>query len=576
MKNSLLGLLCVVFCLNNTYAQTGETMYAGNGEVQGIPYSMLIDIFKEFDEKSDKVLMEEAGETDTDYPLHVVYYSGDGRFDAKKWHEQNKVVILINNGIHPGEPDGMNASVLLLDDILTGKVTVPDNIVLAFIPVFNVGGLINSRDHSRANQNGPTHTGFRGNAQNLDLNRDFIKMDARETRSLAKLMHKLDPDILIDNHVSNGADYQYVMTLLSTQHNKLGGPMGKYLNEKFEPNIYTEMKKHSFELVPYVNVWGTTPDKGWTAYSETPRYLSGFAAMFNTYAFVAETHMLKPFEDRIKSTYELMRSIMDVASTKAAEIKDSRKQQKQWIKNSAELSIAWDVDTTKSTIIEFKGYDGQMITSEVSGMPRLFYNKQKPYTKKVPLRNTYMTTQSVEVPKAYVVLQGWHDVIDRLKLNGVEMRKLEHDSTITASIYYITDYKTVDAPYECHYLHSNIKVRKESKSITVRKGDYIVPANQAAKRYIVETLEPTAPDGFFAWGFYDAILQQKEYFSAYVFEDMAAEMLTDNPELQKEFEQKKKDDPEFAKSSRAQLHFMYLHSPYYEPEHMRFPVYRLE
>lgn len=522
------------------------------------------------------IQIQTAGPTDNDDSLMVVYYSVDGSFDAARWKKQGKLIVFINNGIHPGEPDGIIASMQLLWDITEQKITVPAHVVLAVIPVFNIGGAKKLRRYTRANQNGPETTGFRANAQNLDLNRDFIKMDARETRSMVRLFHMLDPDVLVDNHVSNGADYQHVMTLLSTQCNKLGGPMGDYLNKTFEPALYKDMKERGFDLVPYVNVWGSSPDNGWDAFMETPRFFSGYAAMFHTYAFVAETHMLKPFPVRVKSTYELMLGIIQHTSENASTIRKTRQQQKQWLANSAELDIDWAVDTTSPAVIELKGYEAGYKTSDISGQPRLYYDRNKPFINKVPFYNTCTTRQQVAVPQAYIIPQGWNKVISRLKANGVKMRKLQADTSLDLTVYYITDYKTTPHPYEGHYLHSGVQVEQYKKQVQLKKGDYYIPAQQDAKRYLVETLEPTAPDAFFAWGFFDAVLQQKEYYSDYAFEDLAAEMLAKDNQLKDKLEQRKAADSVFAKDGKAQLHFVFQNSPYHEPEHMRYPVYRLE
>ncbi len=573
-----LFLACLVLLPALVQAQNVVIPFEQTRGTRTPPYQLVMDVYNRIAAQTVKIKIEEVGPTDTDYPLQVVYYSGNGNFEVEDWKADGKVLVLINNGIHPGEPDGIDASMMLLNDIVNGKVTVSDNVVLAIIPVFNIGGHLNMRRNTRANQNGPLVTGFRGNAQNLDLNRDFIKMDARETQSLVKLFHKLDPDILIDNHVSNGADYQHVMTLLSTQHNKLGGPMGDYLNKKLEPIIYNEMKDQKYDLVPYVNVWGKgqTPDKGWVAFLETPRFLSGFAAIFHTYAFVAETHMLKPYQERVKATYALMESIIKIAGEKNNDIRATRKQQKDWVAHTSELAISWEADTTTFTEIDFKGYKGETKPSDISGQSRLYYDRDKPFNKKVPFYNTYKPDQVKKLPEAYIVSQGWYDVVERLQMNGVEMRRMTADSNVELTVYYIADYNTTNAPYEGHYLHSNVKVRRERQTITIRKGDYYIPVQQKQKRYIVETLEPTAPDAFFAWGFYDAILQQKEYFSSYVFEDLAVEILERDPELKKQLEARKNADTDFAKDGSAQLHFIYTHSDYYEPEHMRYPVYRLE
>lgn len=520
------------------------------------------------------VRIQAAGPTDTDEPLLVTYYSADSNFNINKWKADEKLIILINNGIHPGEPDGIVASMQLLWDITHGKITIPDYIVLAIVPVFNISGAERQRPFSRANQNGPELTGFRGNAQNLDLNRDFIKMDARETRSMAKLFRLLDPDILIDNHVSNGADYQHIMTLLSTQHNKLGGPMGKYLNTIFEPLIYEKMKGKGYDLVPYVNVWGSIPDSGWQAYIETPRYLSGYAAMFNTYAFVAETHMLKPYRDRIKSTYALMQSIIEFAEENAPLIMETKAQQQKWIAESEMLPIAWTVDTTVADTITFKGFAAGYKKSDVTGMQRLYYDRSSPYTKQVPFYGNTVVTQKVNVPTAYIIPKGWNKVVTRLKQSGVRVDELKSDTTMSLGVYHITGNNTASQPYEGHYLHKDITVEKTQQDIQLHKGDHIVTTMQPAKRYIVEVLEPEAPDAFLAWGFFDAVFQQKEYFSPYVFEDVAAQLLKDDSILNTEFKQYKAANP--AASSWEQLLYIYQHSPYYEAEHMRYPVYRLE
>jgi hypothetical protein len=185
-------------------------------------------------------------------------------------------------------------------------------------------------------------------------------------------------------------------------------------------------------------------------------------------------------------------------------------------------------------------------------------------------------TKATITPNAYVIPQGWHRAIERLKMNDVKMQRLNNDSSLNVTVYRITSYETTPKPYEGHYLHSKVQFNKGKEKIHLLKGDYIIPVQQTAKRYLMETLEPDAPDAFFAWGFFDAILQQKEYFSDYVFEDLAADLLQQQPELRKQLEEKKKTDKAFAKDGEAQLDFVYRHSAYMEPEYMRYPVFRIE
>lgn len=559
-----------------SHSQQLITPFERSGGKQSATYEELISFYSLLDSRYETVYMEEAGLTDVIYPLHVVYFSNDRTFDVDRWKALDKLVILINNGIHPGEPDGIDASMMLLRDAAEGKIKIPDNVVLAVVPVFNIGGMLNRNSHSRANQNGPEAYGFRGSAQNLDLNRDFIKMDAMETRSLVRLMHRLDPDLFIDNHVSNGADYQHVMTLLATQYNKLGAIMGRYLNDTLVPQLYSDMKKKGYDLVPYVNHFGHTPEKGWTAFYEGPRFASGYAALFQIYGFVPETHMLKPFDQRVRATYELMRTFIKTGAVHVSGIRESRKRERALIAAADALPLAWKSDTTRKTMVAFKGFEAAYKASGVSGQPRLYYDRSKPFTRNVSYYDYYQPVQQVQLPRYYVIQQGWNRAIDILRVNGIELQQLSRDTTLLLGMYYIDKYETVSQPYEGHYLHKNVTVKKVMRTIKLMKGDYLIATSQPGRRYLAEVLEPTASDALFAWGFFDAVLQQKEYYSDYVFEDEAAALLQSNRQLGDELNKLRAADSAFAADGAAQLDFVYRHSDYYEPVHMRYPVFRIE
>jgi hypothetical protein len=552
------------------------TRFERSGGTETATYQETMDFYKTLDSKYAAIAIEEAGPSDTRFPLHVVYYCNDAKFDLSRRKRNEKLIIMINNGIHPGEPDGIEACKMLLRDAASGKIDVPGNIVLAVIPVFNIGGALNRGSFSRANQLGPKEYGFRGSAQNLDLNRDFIKLDAKETRTLVEVFHSLDPEIFIDNHVSNGADYQHIITLLATQHNKLGGRTGGYMHNTFGPLLYKEMKDAGYDMIPYVNHFGNTPERGWTEFYDYPRFSSGLAAMFQTMAFVPETHMLKPFDQRVEATYALMLGFIKLASEHAAEIKAARLADRQKLRQQTVFPLDWKVDESKFEEVMFKGYEAAYKKSKVSGLQRLYYDRSKPYTRKVKYHNEFMPLSKVTAPKAYIIPQGWGDVISRLKSNGVKMQRLERDEVRNLAVYRIDKYETLPGPYEKHYYHKNVKVTKHRQDIQLQEGDYIIDTDQPAKRYLVEVLEPTAPDAFFAWNFFDGILQQKEYFSDYIFEDEAAEILARNPKLRAALKAKQKADTAFAHNAQAQLDFVYRHSLYYEPTHLRYPVYRLE
>ena len=573
MRNVFLLLLSVITV--STFAQNIATKFEQSGGKESPTYQEIINWWQKLDDKSGKVRMLTMGMTDAGYPLHLVVVSNNGDYNFDNIHKNNKRIILINNGIHPGEPDGIDASMLLVRDIVINKIKIPDNIVLAIIPVYNIGGCLNRSVNYRIDQNGPVEKGFRGNSQNLDLNRDFIKCDSKEARSFTEIFHLVDPDVFVDNHVSDGADYQHVMTLICTQHNKLGGVMGEFMNKNFEPGLYASMKEKGYDLIPYVNAFGDSPENGWPEFFEGPRYGSGYAALWNTFSFVAETHMLKPYEQRVKATYELMKSFIDFTVKNNDIIKQLRDKAKEATKSQMEFPISWSLDKSQSSKRIYKGYESGRKPSEVSGLPRLFYDRNKPYEKEIPFYNFYNPKTIIQKPKAYLIPQGWWKVIELLKLNKVEMTQLKKDTVIEVGVYYIDDYKTSARQYEMRHPNSEVKIRSGLQKMKFSKGDYYIMMNQSANRFLIETLEPQAEDSYFTWNFFDAILGQKEGFSGYSFEDIAAGYLKTNPELKNKLEQKRLTDTTFAKSGNAQLNFVFQNSPYFEPVNMRYPVYRV-
>nr|WP_294904765.1 M14 family metallopeptidase [uncultured Lacibacter sp.] len=575
MRKMFVLLLCS-FATYTATAQLPVTRYETSKGKESVTYYEAIDAWKQIDKASPLVSMMTMGPTDANEPLHLVLVSTDQTFKAEQWQQKNKVVILINNGIHPGEPDGIDASISLVKDIITKKRSLPLNVVLAIIPVYNIGGSLNRSAFYRVSQDGPVEKGFRGNSQNFDLNRDFIKNDSKEARSFSQIFHLVQPDIFIDNHVSNGADYQHVMTLLTSQHNKLGGRLGEYLNQTFEPAIYKSMKAKGYDLLPYVNNFGDSPESGWSAYWDGPRYSSGYASLWNVFAFVPETHMLKPYPQRVEATYQLMVSMMEFAASNQTTIKQLRAQQQKEQLTQQQFPVGFTLDRSRFSEILYKGYEAGRKPSNISGQPRLYYDRNKPFEKMIRFYNFFTPKTMIEKPTAYVIPQGWWKVIDLLQANKVQMRQLKKDTTIEVEVYRIEDYKSNSRPYEGHHLNSDVKTSKTVQQMKFRKGDWLIPMNQKANRFLMEVLEPTGDDSYFAWNFFDGILGQKEGYSSYVFEETAEEFLKQHPAVKQKLEERRASDTAFAKSGSAQLNFVYQHSPYYEPMHLRYPVYRIK
>lgn len=508
---------------------------------------------------------------------------GDVGIEAGPKAEATPLVkVLINNNIHPGEPEGTDASMILLRDMLFfGQYwqQVLPYLQLHVVCQYNVDGTLNRNATSRANQNGPVEYGFRGNAQNLDLNRDFIKLDSRNARSLVGLMAMEQYDLFIDNHTSNGADYQYVLTYFHTRPEKLQPGLTDVLMP-FEKSLKERLTANQWPTAPYVETMKTIPDSGLFAFYESGRYATGFAALHHTLGYTVETHMLKPFSQRMLGTLAFMEQFLIAATQPSLRSEFSAVRRKyvdfapkpigQW------MPIQFQLDQTKCTEIDFLGFESGYRPSEISGADRLVYDRSRPWSKKVKYYDRYRSTDSVIVPTAYVVPFAYGDVIQKLKLNKVICKPIPFDTVVSLRVSYITEFKTVNHPYEKHYLHHSIKTRDTVLAVQLRAGDVVVPITSVNAKFVVSVLEPRSADSYFAWNAFDGILMQKEGYSDYVFEDLAADWLKNHPEKRAEFLRKKANDSEFAKDSWGQLNWVYKQSAHYEKTHNLYPVYRID
>ena len=580
MKYSIAFFLSFLLCIScNSEKEINELdldiRYDSSQGTETSTYEEVITFYETLAEGFTSVALYEVGTTDSGKPLHLITFNPDRSFESEFYGDEKKNILLVNNGIHPGESDGIDASMLLMRDLAQGKIPAPKNTIVAVIPVYNIGGALNRNSGTRTNQNGPKEYGFRGNARNYDLNRDFIKADTKNARGFAKIFHIVNPDLFIDTHVSNGADYQYTLTHLFTQHNKLGGALGEYLNNSFMPQLVDSLQNKKWDITPYVNVYNRTPEYGFSQFFDPPRYSTGYAALFNTLGMMVETHMLKPYKSRVEGTYELMKSFIAIADRDAEVIRELRKSSWNSFKVGEQYPLTWKVDSSQTTTLSFKGYEAEMIPSKITGADRLKYNRDKPFSKEITYYNYYTPTTSVDIPKQYIIPKGYWNVIEQLDNNDIVMKRVKEDTTLMAEVYTISNYETRRRPYEGHYQHYNTEVDISIEEVTVRKGDLMVDTEQPGLRYLMETLEPTAPDSFFNWNYFDTILQRKEGFSPYVWEDKAFEFLEANPEIKKEFEAKKESDADFANNWYAQLDWIHKKSPNYEKSHLRYPIVRV-
>jgi hypothetical protein len=552
-----------------------ELRYAEN---ETVTWEEAINMYRWLDSAYREARLLEAGWTDAGKPLHLFIISREGFFTPEAVRASGKTVLFINNGIHPGEPCGVDASLKFAADLLSGRdpyARFLENTVVVIVPIFNVGGALNRGKYNRANQNGPVEQGFRGNARNLDLNRDFIKLDSRNTRSLTAILREWEPEILVDTHTSDGADYPYVITLINSQEQRHEPAQAEFLEKTVKPFLFRAMKATPYEMCPYVWSFKQTPDDGIVGFMDYPRYTSGYASLYNTLAFTSETHMFKPFEDRVLSTWYLLREMLRFSSTHQAEILAAKSLAMEEKMARNEFTLQWELDSTRFDMIPFRGYTAKTKPSNVTGYDRLYYDRNDPWEKEIPYYRYFKPVVTARVPGCYVLPAAWGEVVERLQLNHVKMEPLARDTTMELEVSYIDQYETDSRPYNGHYMHHGVTTHDTVQQVQLLAGDFMIPLRQEAIEYLVQTLEPQGYDSFFSWNFFDDILFRNEYFSPYIFEETAEKLLSSDPQLKLEFEQKRNNDPRFAANPYQQLRFIYEHSPWSEATCMRYPVYRL-
>ena len=520
----------------------------------------------------------EIGKSDAGRPIHAGIVTADGVFDRKQLQSEGRPVFFNNNGIHPGEPEGIDGCMALVRDfcLQPERLAALGRTVFLFIPVYNVDGCVNRQNTSRVNQDGPEMFGFRGNSLHLDLNRDFIKCDSLNAQAFNRFFSAWSPDVMVDTHTSNGADYQYTMTLIQTQADKLGNGLGVFLRETMLPAIYTQMNERGWPTCPYVNPVQDIPDHGIEDFLETPRFSTGYAALHHTIGFMPETHMLKPFADRYASMRALVETVLDFTIANAAQIQTLRAQARQAAASSTHTAVSWKVDRNHASSFLFKGYQAVYRPSVIGHYTRLAYDRSQPWEKPIPYFNHFVSDVTVTRPKAYLVPQAWRAVIERLQWNGVQMQRVEKAQMLEAQTYQIESVQSRPNAYEGHLFHDQLTLVSRQQTVQAVPGDYLIDLNQPQARYVMETLEPQAHDSFFRWGFFNSVLEKKEAYSDYVFEDTAAEILRDEPATLALFDAWKQDHPELLNNQEAVLDFIFTHCERYrEPEWCCYPVLRI-
>lgn len=517
----------------------------------------------------------QIGVSDGGTPIHAGLVTSDGVLEREQLRAQGRPVFFNNNGIHTGEPEGIDACMALVRDFCTQpeRRAALERTAFLFIAVYNVDGCLNRRNTWRVDQVGPEYCGSRDNGRQLDLNRDFVKCDSLSAQIFNRFFTDWDPDVMVDTHTSNGADYTYTMTLIPTQTDKLGGGLGEFMRNTMLDAIDADMDRRGWPTCPFMLRLRDLPEQGIRHLLDVPRFSTGYAALHHTIGFMPETHMLKSYADRYVSMLALIESVLAFTVEHAPEIQKLRRQSREEDARRRHWPVHWEIDFERPRMIPFKGYKAVYTASTLGNYTRMRYDRTQPWTGELAYFDRCVADVEVQTPRAYLIPAAWREVLDRLRWNRVNVVPLEQDQTLEVRAWYVTALKTRATSFEGHMFHDEVSMTPRVESYKARAGDCLVPLDQERARYVIETLEPQGHDSFFRWGFFNSILDKREIYSDYVFEDLAIEALNEEPNLRARFEQWKRQNPELLSQQRAVLDFIFQNAERFrEPGWRRYPV----
>ncbi len=521
------------------------------------------------------------GTTPEGQPMKVLAISRTGALDAQAAKAKNIPVVLVQGGIHAGEIDGKDAGFWLLRRMLEQadpSVGSLDKLVWLFVPVFNVDGHERFGPWNRPNQRGPKQMGWRTTAQDINLNRDYIKADAPEMQAMLKLVDQWDPLMEVDLHVTDGAKFEQGGSFTGEPVVAGDTELAK-VGRKFRQNVIDDMNKHGDLMLPFYPsfVEYDNPQSGFEDVVFPPRYSNGYFPMRNRFGWLLETHSWKDYKTRVRYTYDCLASVLQQVARNGAKWRqleldaDARAAQLA----GQPVDLAWKA-SDKSHTIDFKGYAYTRTPSDISGAPMTAYDENKPQKWKVPLRDDLQPSLTVTAPQGgYIVPAAWAaQVAAKLDLQGIAYTRIGAKASAAIEQFRVEDFSFSPQSFEGHQQLAKIGGDWKSASADIPAGSLFVPIAQAKARLVMSILEPQAPDSLLQWGVFNNVFERKEYMEAYVAEQVARDMLAKDPQLKAQFEQRLEDDPEFAANPRARLDFFARRNSDWDTRYALYPVYR--
>ncbi|MGE7138440.1 M14 family metallopeptidase [Luteibacter sp. NPDC031894] len=536
------------------------------------------------DAAPDTIRVESFGTSPEGRPMTVVIAARDGDLTPERARAAGKPVVLLQAGIHPGEIEGKDAGLMLLRDFAaTGRLPhLLDHAVLVYIPVYSVDGHENFGPYFRINQNGPEKMGFRGQSQYLNLNRDYVKADAPETRAWLKLWNTWRPDLLIDIHTTDGADYQPDLTWYAEDPHKLPPSIATWQAHAFAGDAIPRYEGYGHLASSYLEFRdGRDITKGIENFGSGPRFSTGYAAIRNRAGLLVETHMLKPYEVRVRGTYDVVRSVLQTVNTDPAALLKASREADAWAASqSARQDATLPVTFKENPVakpLTLQGYAFTQTKSDISGDLWVRYDRSKKKTYTLQSWNDLLPDVVAPLPAAWAIPPQWTVVIDRLDAHGIAYTRLAKAIRVGVTRDELTQPTWAEKPFEGHHMLKGVAIAPTRKEVELPAGTVIVRADTVDAVLALNLLDARAPDSPLRWGYLDAIFEPKEYGEPRVVEALARDMIAKDPALKTEFEAKLKSDPAFAANPRARLSFFFERSPWYTAQAVgAYPVMRLD
>ncbi|MFQ5843790.1 MAG: M14 family metallopeptidase [Planctomycetota bacterium] len=545
-----------------------------SGFVRTPRYGETVAWLKRLAGAAPQVKLVSLGKSPEGRDVWMVVASREGAATPGALRATGRPVLLVQAGIHSGEIDGKDAGLMLLRDLTVRgtRRALLERASLLFVPILSVDGHERFSRFSRINQRGPEESGWRTTSRNLNLNRDYAKVDTPEMRALVRALDEWDPDLYFDVHVTDGADYRYDITWGHNGAHAHSPAIAAWLDGTMTPHLERALKERGHVPGPLVfPVDGKDLGQGIRSWTASPRYSHGYGDARHLASVLVENHSLKPYDQRVLGTTVLLTAALEVLAEHGGRLREATREERA--RRRAEIPVSWRAaEGREPETVRFLGIRSRLSLSPVSGDVRVEWTGE-PETLEVPVFRSEPDLV-VRRPRAYWIPPAWTEVIERLSVHGIRLERIREPRTLEVEMLRLVGPELAGRPFEGHVRVAVEEVTPQRRRERFPAGSVRVPTDQPLGDLAVLLLEPQSPDSFFRWGFFLEVLQRTEYADAYVMEAMAERMLAADPGLRDAFQEELRADAEFRGDPRARLLWFYRRTPFFDQRHHLYPVAR--